>query len=121
MELAHNIVAGFHGEDSARKAGEAFDQIYSKRQLPSEMTPRDLSRKAMIQDYAAHDDRMKLSRIVDRWELAKSKAEAERLMAQGAVEWDGNKITRWPSLAGRSILVSREITSYRVPVRSPPL
>ena len=92
MQLAHNIVAGFHGEDAARKAAEEFDQIYSKRQLPSEMTPRDLSRKAMIQEYAIHDGRMKLSRIIDKWQLAKSKAEAERLMTQGAVEWDGNKI-----------------------------
>jgi tyrosyl-tRNA synthetase len=57
------------------------------------MTPRDLSRKAMIQDYAAQDGRMKLSRLIDRWGLAKSKAEAERLMMQGAVEWDGKKVT----------------------------
>jgi tyrosyl-tRNA synthetase len=93
VELAHTVVAGFHGEDAAKKAAEEFDQIYSKRQLPSEMTPRDLSRKAMAQEYAAHDGRMKLSRILDRWALAKSKAEAERLMTQGAVEWDGQKIT----------------------------
>jgi tyrosyl-tRNA synthetase len=93
IELAHIIVSGFHGEDFAKKAAEEFDQIYSKRQLPSEMTPRDLSRKAMVQEYAAHDGRMKLSRIIDRWELAKSKAEAERLMTQGAVEWDGQKVT----------------------------
>jgi tyrosyl-tRNA synthetase len=93
MELAHHIVTGFHGEDAAKKAAEQFDQVYSKRQLPSEMTPRDLSRKAMIQEYGAHDGRMKLSRIIDRWKLAKSKAEAERLMTQGAVEWDAQKIT----------------------------
>jgi tyrosyl-tRNA synthetase len=93
MELAHNIVAGFHSEEAAKKAAEEFDQIYSKRQLPSEMTPRDLSRRAMIQEYAIHDGRMKLSRIIDKWQLAKSKAEAERLMTQNAVEWDGKKIS----------------------------
>jgi tyrosyl-tRNA synthetase len=92
-ELAHSIVAGFHGEDAARRAAQEFDQIYSKRQLPSEMTHRDLSRKAMIDDPAAQNGRMRLSRMIDRWELAKSKAEAERLITQGAVEWDGEKIS----------------------------
>ncbi|HXP79865.1 MAG TPA: tyrosine--tRNA ligase [Verrucomicrobiae bacterium] len=93
MELAHNIVAGFHGEDAARKAAEGFDQVYSKRQLPSEMTERTLSRKELVQEYAVHDGKMKLSRIIVREGLASSKAEAERLMTQGAVEWDGKKVT----------------------------
>jgi tyrosyl-tRNA synthetase len=47
----------------------------------------------LIQDYAVHGDRMKLSRIIVRQALAKSKAEAERLLSQGAVEWDRNKVT----------------------------
>src|ERR1700728_2812756 len=34
MELAHNIVAGFHGEDAARKAGQEWDRIFSKREAP---------------------------------------------------------------------------------------
>ena len=93
MELAHNIVAGFHGEEAARKAAEEFDKIYSKRQLPSEMTEQAVSRKEMIKEYAVHDGLMKLSRLIDRWELAKSKAEAERLISQGAVEWDSKRIT----------------------------
>ena len=33
VQLAHTIIAGFHGEDAARKADE-FDPVYSKRQLP---------------------------------------------------------------------------------------
>ncbi len=92
-ELAHVIVAGFHGEDAAIKAGDEFDRIYSKRQLPSEMVEVALSRKTVIQEYAVIDGRMKLSRIMDRHDMAKSRAEAERLISQGAVEWDGQKIT----------------------------
>ncbi len=92
VQLAHTIVAGFHGEDAAKKAADEFDLVYSKRQLPNEMQERPISRAQAAQEYAVHDGRMKLSRILDRWELAKSKAEAERLITQGAVEWDGKKI-----------------------------
>jgi tyrosyl-tRNA synthetase len=92
VQLAHTIVAGFHGENAAKKAADEFDLVYSKRQLPNEMQERPISRAQAAQEYAVHDGRMKLSRILDRWELAKSKAEAERLITQGAVEWDGKKI-----------------------------
>src|SRR6202035_1053747 len=34
MQLAHNIIAGFHGEEAARKASEEFDRVYRKRQAP---------------------------------------------------------------------------------------
>jgi tyrosyl-tRNA synthetase len=92
--LAHRIVAGFHGEGAAQKAADEFDLVYSKRLLPSEMQEHTISREKSLQDYIAHDGKMKLSRIiVGKLDLAKSKAEAERLITQGAVEWDGQKIT----------------------------
>jgi tyrosyl-tRNA synthetase len=81
-ELAHVVVAQFHGEEAARKAADEWDRIYSKRQLPSEM-----------KEYAVEGGKMKLSRLMDRLGLSKSKAEAERLIEQGAVEWDSQKIT----------------------------
>jgi tyrosyl-tRNA synthetase len=93
VQLAHTIVAGFHGEDAAKKAADEFDLVYSKRELPSEMREYSISRAKAIQEYAAHDGKIKLSRLIaGELALAKSKAEAERLMSQGAVEWDGEKI-----------------------------
>src|ERR1700744_793617 len=35
MQLAHTIVAGFHGEDAARKAKDEFQRVFSERKLPS--------------------------------------------------------------------------------------
>ena len=92
-ELAHVIVAQFHGEEAAKKAGEEWDLIYSKRQLPSEMKVHAISPKQMDSDYAIQNGKMKLSRLIDRHGLAKSKAEAERLISQGAVEWDSQRVT----------------------------
>ena len=82
MELAHVIVAQFHGEGAARKAADEWDLIYSKRQLPTEM-----------KQYAVENGKMKLSRLIVRVDLAKSNSEAERLIEQGAVEWDSTLVT----------------------------
>ena len=95
MQLAHYIIAGFHGEDAAREASDYFDRVNRKRQLPSdsEMKEYVLSVKKLIQDYAVYKSKAQLSRIMVDWlNLATSKSEAERLIAGGGVEWDGKKI-----------------------------
>src|SRR5262250_2868499 len=37
MQLAHAIVAGFHGEDAAKKAGEEFRLVFRDRKAPTEV------------------------------------------------------------------------------------
>jgi tyrosyl-tRNA synthetase len=81
-KLAHNIVAGFHGEDAARAAGEEWDRIFSKRETPERMEVAKLPPG----DYT-------LLKILTGQGLATSRSEAERLIKQGAVEWNG-KIVR---------------------------
>ena len=80
MELALNIVAGFHGESAAKAAGEEWDRVYSKRQHPSVMVEYDLKGNA------------RLSRFMVEAGLAESRSDAERLIRQRAVEWDGQVI-----------------------------
>ena len=80
MELAHNIVAGFHGEDAAKRAAEEFDRVYSKRELPSKMAEYDLKGNP------------RLSRFMVEAKLAESRTDAERLIRQRAVEWNGQVI-----------------------------
>ena len=82
MQLAHYVIAGFHGEEAARKAANEFDQVYRKRGVPSEMVAYDFDLKG----------NPKLSRFVVEAQLAESRSEAERLIRQGAVEWDGEII-----------------------------
>jgi tyrosyl-tRNA synthetase len=93
IQLAHVVVAEFHGEEAAKAAAEEFDSVFSQRLLPSEMKECVISRKALVQEYALHGGKVQLSRIiVDKAQLAASKAEAERLMSAGAVEWNGVKV-----------------------------
>jgi tyrosyl-tRNA synthetase len=82
MELAHNIVAGFHGEEAARKAGEEFERVYGKREAPEEapqqMLPRGPAKRLLA--------------LLVELKLATSRSEAERLMKQGGVEIDGKRV-----------------------------
>ncbi len=88
MQLAHNIIAGFHGEEAARKAGEEFERVFGRREAPSEV--------GRILVNASGKE--KLGKLLVYWaELARmplaSRTEAERLIKQGAVEIDGAVIT----------------------------
>jgi tyrosyl-tRNA synthetase len=81
-ELAHVIVAQFHGEQAAQKAAEEWDLIYSKRQLPPDMKVFPLASQGNV----------KLAPTIVAAGLAPSRAEAERLIKQGAVEWNGARV-----------------------------
>ena len=37
MQLAHNIIAGFHGEEAARKASDEFRRVFRERESPSQV------------------------------------------------------------------------------------
>jgi tyrosyl-tRNA synthetase len=78
MQLAHNIIAGFHGEEAAKKASDEFRRVFRERQAPSEMQEVKLAPG----DYT-------LLKILTQHGLTESRSEAERLIKQGAVEWAG--------------------------------
>ena len=84
MDLAFEIVARYHGEEAAKKAEEEFERVFKMKQLPEEM-----------EEYAVVTDspNIKLINILTATRMAKSNAEAKRLIAQGGVKWDGEKIT----------------------------
>jgi len=83
MELARGIIADFHDEESAQQAEQEFKRVFSKRELPSEMKVFEYGEKGNA----------KLSRIMIQAGFAESRAEADRLIKQSAVEWDGQKFT----------------------------
>jgi tyrosyl-tRNA synthetase len=83
MQLAHTIVAGFHGEEAARKAKDEFQRVFSERKLPSEIREHQV----------AAEGRIKLAKILQRDGGVPSRAEADRLIKQGAVEIDGKPIS----------------------------
>ncbi|MGA2482587.1 MAG: tyrosine--tRNA ligase [Candidatus Acidiferrales bacterium] len=82
MDLAREVIAGFHGADAAKKAAEEFQRVFRERQAPDEAPVRKLARGGA----------KKLTALLVELDLAPSKSEAERLIKQGGVEIDGARI-----------------------------
>jgi tyrosyl-tRNA synthetase len=78
MQMAHTIVAGFHGEDAAKEAGDEFRLVYRDRKAPTDMPEIKLARGTRP-----------LHLMLTETSLASSRSEAERLIKQGAVEVNG--------------------------------
>jgi len=79
MRLAREVIAGFHGEDAARKAAENFQRVFRDRQIPEEAPVVKLPRGPA----------KKLTALLVDLKLMASKSEAQRLIEQGGVEIDG--------------------------------
>jgi tyrosyl-tRNA synthetase len=79
MKLAQEVIADFHGEDAARKAAENFQRVFRDRQAPEEAPIIKLPKGPA----------KKLTALLVELNLAPSKAEAERLIKQKAVEIEG--------------------------------
>ena len=88
MSLAQEIIAGFHGAAAAEKAAAEFQRVYRDRQAPSEMHEYifDRGEDGYPFDLNANP---KLSHAIHFHGIVSSRAEAERLIKQGAVEFDG--------------------------------
>jgi tyrosyl-tRNA synthetase len=82
MQLAHTVIAGFHGEEAAKKASNEFQRVFRERQAPEEAPRRTIPQGAP----------RRLSALLVDLKLASSRSEAERLMKQGGVELDGARV-----------------------------
>jgi len=79
--LARDIVALYHGEDASLHAEEEFGNIFSRGNLPDDMPETSASEGDLIVD------------IMVKNNLTASKSEARRLIMQGAVRLNGDKIS----------------------------
>jgi len=87
--LSAEIVTRFHGEEKAIFAEKEFTNRFSKGNEPTEIKLIRLSIKASsisIIDLLSNEE------LGDK-RLCKSKSEARRMISQGAVKIDGNKVT----------------------------
>ena len=80
MELAREIVSIFHGDAAAEDAEQHFRTVFQERELPPDMPTYTLEGSANIVDLLADSG------------LTKSKGEARRLIQQGGVRLDGEKV-----------------------------
>ncbi len=73
----------YHSKEAAVKAEEEFDKIFVKKGIPDEMPEMELD----------HSEEITLLDLIMKAEFAPSRGEARRLITQGGVSIDGEKIT----------------------------
>ncbi|HJV90588.1 MAG TPA: tyrosine--tRNA ligase [Holophagaceae bacterium] len=81
--LAKRIVADFHGAEAADRALEAWIRRFSERKTDD----------APEVEVTATEGEVPLTRLLTERGLAPSRKEAERLISQGAVSLDGEKVS----------------------------
>jgi tyrosyl-tRNA synthetase len=85
-ELAKEIVARYHGQEAARAAEEQFELVHRRREVPEEVEEREVSRDA-------GSDAVPLAKTLAQLGLAASGSEARRLIAQGGVSVEGERVS----------------------------
>lgn len=83
VELAKRIIADFHSADEAEAAEEEFNRVFRSKQTPDE-----------IEERAVVAGMWKLPKLLVQTGLAASMAEARRLVEQGGVSVDGERLPR---------------------------
>jgi len=86
-QIAHDIVALYHGSGAAREARDWFERTIQRGEIPAEMRELPL------------DGRSKAVDLIVAAGFAESKRAAQRLIGEGAVKIDGTPVTdagaRW--------------------------
>ena len=81
QDLAAEIVLDFHSKAEADAARERFEAVFAHGAVPEKIPSREFQSPAWILD------------ILTKSELAPSRTEGRRLLKQGAVWFDGNRLT----------------------------
>ncbi|CAN5122036.1 tyrosine--tRNA ligase [soil metagenome] len=82
VSLAKNIIEDFHSAEAADEAEQSFVNQFSKGQMPDE-----------IDEISAASQTYKIVDLLAQTNLTASKGEAKRLIEQGGVKIDGEKIS----------------------------
>ena len=82
--MAREIVTLYHSKDAAQASEEEFDRIFVKKDVPDEI-------EELI--YGTKDSLVNILQLLTDTKLVPSKGEARRLIEQGGVSINNEKIT----------------------------
>ncbi len=85
MQLAKEIVTLFHSQEDANISEENFKNIFSKKEVPENMEELDISK-------FIRDGKVNIAVMLNEKGLAKSKSDAKRLIQQGGIQINGEKV-----------------------------
>ena len=81
MRLAEEIISEFHNREASIAAREGFEKVFSRKELPEDM-----------QEYKLTQDKTNIVDLIINSSLAESRNEARRLIKQGGVYLDTQRI-----------------------------
>ena len=81
MKLAHMITEEYHGKDGADKAQEEFINVVSNKGIPQDIETVKI------------DDGSNILDVLQQLKFIESRGEGKRLIQQGGVKIDGNKVS----------------------------
>ena len=90
-ELARRIVTDFHSAAAAGRAEQEFVRVFQNRETPTAPEEKRLKREDLTR--MVPEGKEKLARALVYWADLPSRAEAERLIKQGAVEMNGEVVS----------------------------
>lgn len=79
--LAMEIVARYHSEEAAKKAAEEFEKVFARGGVPEDIPKVETT-----------EEKIWLPRFLKEQGLVKSTSEGKRLVAQGAIQLNGEKV-----------------------------
>jgi tyrosyl-tRNA synthetase len=85
VELAKEVVTRFHGAEASRRAEEHFEQVHARRETPEEVEERSVSLGGQAT--------LPLAALLADAGLAASRSEARRLIGQGGVSVNGERVS----------------------------
>ncbi len=86
--LAREIITIYHGAAAAQAADDEFERVHKQHQVPD-----DMPEVAVPTDICDADGHARVTALLVAAKLAPSNGEARRLVQQGGVSVDGEKIT----------------------------
>jgi len=86
--LALRLVEMYHSTDAARKAAEEFDRVFRKGKMPEEIPP------APIPGDLVEGGTAEIIKLLRAAGLVSSNSDARRMIQQGAVSVNGERITK---------------------------
>lgn len=82
--LARQLVARFHGPEAAERAEEHFDRVFRKGGVPEQVKTREV--------VASDPQGIEIIDVILGASFARSRSEARRLVGQGGVRVDGERV-----------------------------
>ena len=106
--LAREIVTQLYSQKAAAEAEEHFTKVFQKKEVPEEIAEYRLSFSELAPQ-VTEPWNIDISRLLASTGLVKSRSEAHRLIEQGGVEVDGEKVTNYitPVKSGSIIKVGK--------------